>query len=160
MKVSILMARDVKRCAKYCTLNTAADIMWGYDIGCLPIVDDENRVVGMLTDRDICMSGYLQGKPLSHALVAEAMSKEIYFCHPDDDIKWAEKIMLEKQVHRLPVVDEQQTLIGLITLSDLARESARQAELGRPREVTGAEITEVIATIHTPRRQATAARAA
>jgi len=160
MKVSALMIRDVKSCTKCSTLNMAAEVMWGFDIGCLPIVDDENRVVGMLTDRDICMSAYLQGVPLTNAVVGDAMSKEVYSCRPDDNIKTAEKIMLEKQVHRLPVVDDQRRLVGVISINDLTRESAREAELGRPREVAGLEIVDVMAAVCAPRHCLIEARAA
>jgi len=160
MKVSALMITDVKSCVRYSTLNTAAELMWGFDLGCLPIVDDENRVVGMLTDRDICMSAYLQGVSLRSALVSDAMSKEVYSCRPGDNIKTAEKIMLEKQVHRLPVVDDERRLVGIISINDLARESAHEAELGRPREVAGLEVVDVIAAVCAPRHCAIVAHAA
>ena len=73
MKVKDLMTSDVKSCREYNTLHTAAQVMWDYDIGCVPIVDHENRVIGMLTDRDVCMSAYLQGVPLTAATVTSAM---------------------------------------------------------------------------------------
>ena len=63
MKVKELMTADVKCCAEYNTLNTAAQMMWDNDIGCVPLIDNDGRAVGMLTDRDICMSAYIQGVP-------------------------------------------------------------------------------------------------
>ncbi len=160
MKVKDLMTTDVKRCSDFATFNTAAHMMWDYDIGCVPIVDKEDHVVGMLTDRDICMSAYLQAVPLTAALVTTAMSKEISFCRPDDEIATAEKLMREKQIHRLPVVDADGKLLGLISLNDIAREAASETELRKPRQVTDAEIIQVIASVCAPRHRIVAARAA
>jgi CBS domain-containing protein len=160
MKVNDLMTTDVKCCPDYSSLNTAAHMMWEYDVGCVPIVNQEERVVGMLTDRDICMSAYLQGVPLKDALVTSAMSKEVFSCRPDDDIATAEKLMREKQLHRLPVVDVEGKLVGLISQYDIAREAAREAETRRPRQVADAEITQLVASVRAPRHRVVEAKAA
>ena len=160
MKVTDLMARDVKCCPDYCSLNTAAHMMWEFDVGCVPIVNQEERVVGMLTDRDICMSAYLQGVPLKDALVTSAMSKEVFSCRPDDDIAIAEKLMREKQLHRLPVVNIEGNLVGLISQYDIAREAAKEAETKRPRQVADAEITQLVASVRAPRHPVAEAKAA
>jgi CBS domain-containing protein len=129
MKVKDLMTTDVKCCSEFSSLNTAAKIMWGHDIGCVPIVDKNERLVGMVTDRDICMSAYLQGMALKGALVSTAMSKDVSFCRPEDDLTTAEKLMQEKQIHRLPVIDVQRKLIGIISVNDIAREAASEADM-------------------------------
>ncbi len=82
MKVKDLMTTDVKSCRDYSTLSTAAQMMWEHDIGCVAIVDHENRVIGMLTDRDVCMSAYIQGAPLTGASVTSAMSKQVFSMPP------------------------------------------------------------------------------
>lgn len=82
MKAKDLMTTDVKCCAEYNTLNTAAQMMWEHDIGCVPVVDKEGRAIGVLTDRDICMGAYIQGVLLTGALVTSAMSKEVFSCAP------------------------------------------------------------------------------
>jgi CBS domain-containing protein len=112
----------LKFCATHNTLNTAAQNMWDNDIGCVPVVDKDRRVVGMLTDRDVCMAAYIQGAPLTGLLVTSAMSKQVFSCAPDDDIAAAEKLMREKQVRRLAVIDAQGRLAGIISLNDIARE--------------------------------------
>lgn len=96
MKVKDLMATNVKSCAAYNTPNTAAQTMWDNDIGCVPIVDNDRRVLGMLTDRDVCMAAYILGVPLTGSLVTSAISKPVFSCAPDDDIASAEKLMREK----------------------------------------------------------------
>ena len=153
MKVEQLMTSDVKSCREYNTLNTAAQVMWDHDIGCVPIVDQENRVVGMLTDRDVCMSAYLQGAPLRVASVTSAMSKEVCLCRSDDDIASVERLMQEKQIHRVPVVDAEGRLAGIISLNDIAREAARESETKTPREVGDAEVTSTIASVCAPRHR-------
>lgn len=149
MKVKDLMATEVKCCAGYDTLNSAAQLMWEHDIGCVPVIDNDRRVIGMLTDRDICMAAYTQGVALSGAPVTSAMSKQVFACAPDDEVAVAEKLMREQQVRRLPVLDGQGRLARIISLNDIAREGAREAELKRAREVTDAEIAQLLTSVCT-----------
>ena len=79
MKVKDLMTTDVKSCAEYNTLNTAAQMMWEHDIGCVLVVDREGWAIGILTDRDVCISAYLQGVSLTGASLTSAMSRESVF---------------------------------------------------------------------------------
>jgi len=160
MKVKDLMTTDVKRCADYCTLNSAAQLMWDNDIGCVPVVDKDDHIIGMLTDRDICMGAYIQGGPLTGATVTSAMSREVFSCRPADDIASAEKTMQQKQVHRLPVVDAEGKLAGLISLNDIASEAAKEAETKQTRQVTDAEIRQVMASVCAPRHRIIQAHAA
>jgi CBS domain-containing protein len=153
MKVKDLMTTQVKCCADYNTLNTAAQIMWDNDIGCLPVVNHEGHVIGMLTDRDICMAAYLQAVQLSGSLVTSAMSKQVFSCTPEDDLATAEKVMRDKQVRRLPVLDAQGRLAGIISLNDIVREAERETELKKPREVSDAEIARVMASVCAPRHR-------
>jgi CBS-domain-containing membrane protein len=160
VKVKDLMTTDVKCCAEYNTLNTAAQMMWDYDIGCLPVIDKEGRAIGILTDRDVCMSAYIQGVPLTAALVTSAMSKEVFFCTPELDLAAAEKLMREKQIHRLLVLDTERHSVGLISLNDIAREGAREAEMKAARQVSDAEISGLLASICAPRHRIIQAQAA
>ena len=152
MKVRDLMTTDVKCCETYNTLNTAAQMMWDNDIGCVPIVE-HGRVIGMLTDRDICMAAYIQGVPLTGSLVTSAMSKQVFSCAPSDDIAAAEKLMREKQVRRLPAIDAQGHLAGIISLDDIAREGEQEAGMKKTREVSDAEIARVMASVCAPRHR-------
>jgi len=153
MKVKDLMTTDVKCCAHYNTLNTAARTMWEYDIGCVPVVDRDGRAIGMLTDRDICMSAYIQGASLTGAVVTSAMSKEIFSCTAGDDIAVAENLMRKNQLHRLPVLDAEGHPVGLISLNDIAREGATEAEAKKARQVSDTEIAQVLASVCAPRHR-------
>jgi CBS-domain-containing membrane protein len=99
----------------------------------------------MLTDRDLCMAAMLQGKGLSEIRVSSAMSRDLWYCRPDDDLSYAEEVMRMHKVRRLPVVDAQGKLLGILSLSDLARASM-EAETGRPRK-RAVEPSEVGATL-------------
>jgi CBS domain-containing protein len=147
MKIRDLMTSDVKCCAPHDTLNAAAQIMWENDIGCIPVVDEERRVIGMLTDRDLCMTAYHQRVPLSDAPVTSAMSKQVFSCVADGDLTDAQKVMREKQVRRLPVIDPAGHLAGIISIADLVRWAQQQA-----RATTDAEITRLMASVCAPRR--------
>jgi CBS domain-containing protein len=153
VKVKDLMVVEVKCCESYNTLNTAAQLMWDNDIGSVPVVDKKRRVLGMLTDRDICMAAYIQGVSLTESLVTSAMSKQVCSCAPDDDIATAEKLMREKQVRRLPIIDTQGRLVGIVSLNDIAREATREAEMKKAREVSDAEITRVMSAVCAPRHR-------
>jgi CBS domain-containing protein len=147
MKIRDLMTTEVKFCAPHDTLNAAAQIMWDNDIGCVPVVNDQGQVIGLITDRDLCMAAYIQGVPLAGAPVTTAMSKQVYQCAADGDLKEAQRVMREKQVRRLPVVDSAGQLEGILSIADMARWAQQQA-----RPATDAEITRVMAAICVPRR--------
>ena len=118
MKVSEIMSSRLFTCNQDDSLQRAAQLMWEEDIGCVPVTNGKH-VVGMLTDRDICMSAYLNGKSLHMLRVGDVMSRDIRACGPNDDVKVAEERMAKAQVRRLPVI-ENDSLVGLVTLNDLA----------------------------------------
>lgn len=153
MRVEQLMTRTVKTCTPTDSLERAAGIMWDYDCGALPVVagDEEGgRVVGMLTDRDVCMAAYTQGRALREIPVASAMSQRLCTCRATDAVGVALKVMETNQLHRLPVVDGGDRLIGLLSLADLWREAAR--EHGHPLQiVTERAIGEAVEAIAAPR---------
>ena len=151
MKVEQVMSRNVKSCRADDTLNRAAQMMWENDCGCVPVVDDEGRAVGMLTDRDVCMAAYIQGGLLSHLRVGSAMAGDVRSCRPTDTVAEAESIMRAAQVRRLPVVDPESHIIGLLSLNDIAREVARERGASGKPEVDCEEIAETLGVICTPR---------
>jgi CBS domain-containing protein len=151
MKVEQLMSRTVKTCRATETLNRAAQLMWENDCGCIPVVDDDGRAVGIVTDRDVCMAAYTQGGQLDALPVATAMARDLRSCHATDTIVEAESIMRAAQVRRLPVVDAGGRLVGLLSLNDIAREVARQRGTKRKPAVGNEELAMTLAAICTPR---------
>ena len=121
MKVEDIMIRNVKCCAPADVLNHAAQIMWENDCGCVPVVDDDSRTVGILTDRDICMAAYTQGRALKDIQVSSAMSREVFVCRSSDDLLTAQRLMRGHCVRRLPATDADGKLMGIVSLTDIAR---------------------------------------
>ena len=121
MKVRDLMSQPVRTCHRDQTVNAAAQIMWERDCGIVPIVGEDERLVGVITDRDICMAAFFQNRPLSEIRIGEVMAATISTCRPDDEVIDAEHLMSQRQVHRLPVVNEIGSPVGLLSLADVAR---------------------------------------
>jgi CBS-domain-containing membrane protein len=121
MLIRDIMTTNVQSCGAYESINAAAQRMWDADVGAVPVLDDKQRVVGMLTDRDICMAAYTQGMPLRQIIAAEVMSRILVSCDPDDTIAHAEELMRTHQVRRLPVVDRARHLLGIVSVNDIAR---------------------------------------
>lgn len=125
MKVEQIMNRHAKVCHPWDSLNHAAQIMWDHSCGAVPVVDENYRPVGFLTDRDICMAAYTQGKVLTEMPVEDAMARLLFCCKAEDDISVAAQAMGQNGVRRLPVSDKDGKLVGLLALDDLAHEAAR-----------------------------------
>ena len=142
MKIKALMISDVKCCSTQDTLNTAAQIMWDNDIGAVPVVDEDGRLRGMLTDRDVCMAAYLRGITLKDAITASVMTQRVFSCTPEDDLSEARKLMREKQLRRIPVVDSNGRVAGIISIADIAQWAQEQAQAS-----TDAELTRVMASV-------------
>lgn len=120
MKVKELMKASVETCRAGDSLARAAQIMWEHDCGAVPVVDDDEKVVGILTDRDACMAAYTQGRPLDQIPVSVAASSIVFAVRPDDALETAEDLMRRMQVRRLPVVDGGGRVKGMLSLGDLA----------------------------------------
>lgn len=151
MRIEQLMTGNVHVCHPQDTLSTAAEKMWAHDIGCLPVIDDSGQVIGMITDRDICMAAYTQGRSLAELPVSIAMSRELFTCTQDDLIKDAEEALKSHQIRRLPVLNKEQNLVGIVSLNDIAREAEREASL-KNREISTQEVTTTLASVSQPRQ--------
>jgi CBS-domain-containing membrane protein len=125
MQVEQIMNRHVKVCRPQDSLNKAAQIMWEEPCGAVPVVDEQSRPIGFLTDRDICMAAYTQGKPLAALRVETAMARKVISCAAEDDVHAAAQLMRQNHMRRLLVINQDGTLLGLLSLDDLAREAAR-----------------------------------
>src|SRR5438105_6616827 len=130
MEVKALMTREAKTCSPDETLDKAARLMWEHDIGSVVIVNSKSVPVGMVTDRDICMAAYTQGRRLAEIQIESAMAKSVRSCSASDDVSAAEEMMRRFQVHRLPVVGQDKRLVGVLSLNDLAVKLARSGSSG------------------------------
>lgn len=130
MHVRDLMTSPAITCNAQDSLETAARLLWEHDCGFLPVVDRGGRVGATITDRDICMAAYTQGRRLSDMRVADSMSKTIVACKPDDDVATAVQHMRSNRVRRLPVVDDDGRACGVLSLNDLATRMAADAASG------------------------------
>lgn len=120
-----LMTVPVETIMAHETLDIAANKLWSADCGALPVVDRDGVVVGIITDRDICMSAWMRRRMLTKIRVDEAMSKHVFALRPEQDVVYAAQMMAAKQIYRIPVVDADDRLVGIISMSDLARDAAR-----------------------------------
>jgi CBS domain-containing protein len=154
MKVADVMTRRVRACQAADTLEAVARIMWEQDLGALPVTDDAGQPIAMITDRDLAVAAYTQGKALREIPARTAMSRELYTVHVSDNLEEAEWIMRRHQLHRLPVVDESARLVGMLTLNDIARMRADSAgeEEGALEQLAG--VGKTLATVARPRRAA------
>ena len=125
MNVEELMTKPVVTIQAQETLQNAAQKMWDNDCGALPVVGGDGRLVGMLTDRDICMAAWSQGRLLGTIRVEEVMAKQVVAVKPDQEVGATANLMADKQVRRIPVIDASEKPIGLVSMNDLAREAVR-----------------------------------
>jgi CBS domain-containing protein len=144
------MRTRVYVCSPDDTLARAAQSMWEKDVGCLPVCKPGRKVVAMLTDRDISMAAFMQWKHLAETSVESAMSRSLHTCSPDDELARAEEIMRDCQVRRLPVIDAEGTLVGLLTLGDIARYVRNHSARGTSSQAQQ-RLAETLAAICEPR---------
>jgi CBS domain-containing protein len=125
MRIRECMTRDVQLVSPDDTIERAAQMMGSADTGVLPVSDGE-RLVGMITDRDIAIRGVAEGCGPG-ARVGDVMSQEVKYCFDDAEADEVLVNMAEIQVRRMPVVDHDKRLVGIISLADLDRDEPRRS---------------------------------
>lgn len=128
MKVREAMTSDVRMVRPEQTIQDAAHLMAELDIGCLP-VEDSDRLVGMITDRDIAVRAIAEGRG-PQTTIREVMSAEVKYCYDDQSVDDVTRNMADIRVRRLPVVDRNKRLVGILSLGDLAIDANAQDEAG------------------------------
>ncbi len=150
MRVRDVMTKRVGSCSPGADLADAAMVMWRHDCGVVPVVkDDGHQVVGVITDRDICMAVATKHRRAEEIRVDEVMSGKLFRVTPDDDIKTALATMRREKVRRLPVVNAHGRLEGVVSLSDIAQACARAPKHGSP-PITAEEVLSVYRAVTTP----------
>ncbi len=118
MKVSEAMTRDVRVARPDQTIQDAARLMAEVDTGVLPIGEND-RLIGMITDRDIAVRGVAEGKG-PQTSIREVMTEHVHYCFEDEDTDHVTQKMADSQVRRLPVLNRDKRLVGILSLGDLA----------------------------------------
>ena len=120
MQVSDVMSRDVEVVTRETPIVEAARLMRDADVGAPPVTDG-GKLIGMVTDRDIVVRAVADGRAVAEATVGEVMSANLHSCRETDSVEDAATIMAEHQVRRLPVLGENDDLVGIVALADVAR---------------------------------------
>jgi CBS domain-containing protein len=151
MTIEPIMTRDVETCAPDSDLAHAAMIMWRRDCGFVPVAEHKSgRYVGVITDRDICMAGATCHRALHDIRVGEVMNKGTYTCAPTDNVLVALHRLAEGQVRRLPVVDKQGKVVGVLSLNDLIL-ACERGDRKREGSLTYADVMAVLKAISSHR---------
>jgi len=148
VKVQAIMTRNVASCGPDTDLAQVGKLMWDYDCGVVPIVDEAGKVLGVVTDRDICIGTATRGRPASHIAAREVASSLVHACLVDDDVASALDMMKRFRIRRLPVIDDHGALRGMLSLNDI---------LVRPQAKTGPsskQIVDALRHICEPQRSA------
>lgn len=143
MQVRDIMTREAQCCGPETNLAAAAKMMWDSDCGLLPILNVEGQVLGVVTDRDICMASSTRNRPPSAITVWETSSGKAITCRLDDDIRTALDLMERGKVRRLPVVDEEGVLQGMLSMNDLVLAAGEH----RGRSVPDLPVEDVVKTL-------------
>ena len=147
--VGSIMTRGVASCSGNDTLHRAAQIMWDRDCGAVPVVDGEGRAVGLVTDRDLCMTAYTRGRPLSGISVSSMLTGRLHTCAASSSIDEAMARMSDHRVRRLVVIDpNNQRLVGMLALADVAR---HLTALGATHRQAPARLAQLLAALSAPR---------
>lgn len=122
MKVNEVMSKTLVCCTPTDTIQKAAELMNSSDVGAIPVVNDctERKLLGIITDRDICIKSVAAGKSSSAMKVSDVMSKALVTCGPDESMESCEAKMERNQVRRIPVIDQKGICIGIVSQADIA----------------------------------------
>ena len=150
MKVTDVMAKPPAYCSPQTNLGSAVEILWRQNCGILPIVDSKEEVVGLVTDRDICVALGTRNRLPSELTVSEVTSGKVVACKPDDDLRAALATMAQAKVRRLPVIDATGKLQGILSIDDVVL----RTETGTPKgdsELSLAELANTLKILYAPR---------
>ena len=125
MKVKQIMHKGVQWVSPNTPVTTLAKKMLEQDIGAVP-VGENDRLIGMVTDRDITLRALANGKDISKLTANDVMSKGVIWCRDSDDVNQAARLMESKHVRRLPVIDENKRMVGMLSLGDISQGASQR----------------------------------
>lgn len=135
MKVKNCMHTGVQWVSPETPVKALANAMLDHDIGAIP-VGENDRLIGMVTDRDIALRAVANGKDISAVTARDVMTKGISWCRDSDDVTHAVHIMQSKQIRRLPVIDKNKRMIGILSLGDLSQAASERTIVATTRAVS------------------------
>ena len=147
MKVKDIMRKPARFCDLDTPVDTAVELMHKNACGCLPVIGEGGNVLGIITDRDICIALGTRDKKASQLLVKEVVPLRLFTCTADDDIHTALTTFQSERVRRLPVIDQEGVLQGVLCLDDLALKAKRNARKG---DLTYADVVTTFKAICEP----------
>jgi CBS domain-containing protein len=147
MKVADVMMRTPASCTADTNLAAAVEILWNRNCGMLPIVNREGKVTGVITDRDICIALGTRNRPAVEITAGEVQPGKLFSCNADDDIHTALAIISGAKVRRLPVIDNQGRLQGILSLDDVVLH-ANGSAAGRVPELSSNEVIEYMKRVY------------
>lgn len=119
MKVRDVMTPSAVCCKAITNIGAAVELLWSYDCGMLPVTDDNNRLIAVVTDRDICIAMGTRNRLPGDLTVREIAVTNVFTCRPDDEIHEALSTMADKHVRRLPVIDDAGVPQGILSMDDV-----------------------------------------
>jgi CBS domain-containing protein len=125
MKVKAAMHRGVEWCDPDTAIQEIAKLFREKDIGAVPI-GENNRLIGMLTDRDIVSRGIAEGKDIASLKARDVMTRGIVYCFENDDIEHAVHLMEERQIRRLPVLNKEKRMVGMLSTGDISHAATHE----------------------------------
>lgn len=134
LRCADIMTRNVMTASPALNLQAVAQLMRDSDLGVLPVVDDANKLVGVVTDRDVIVRAAADGRDLNSTKVNEIMTRELHTARADDFVFQAIRLMGDKQIRRVPVVNETGELAGILSLADIALEMEDEREIAEALE--------------------------
>ncbi len=149
MKVQDAMMRTPASCSADTNLGAAIEILWNRNCGMLPVVDANQKVVGVVTDRDLCVALGTRNRRAGEIAVGEVVSRKLYSCHPEDDIRVALDTMANRRVRRLPVVNREGRLEGILSMDNVVLHADPGGQ-GQPGELSPADIVRTLHQIYEP----------
>lgn len=130
MQICDIMTQGVECIRPDASIEEAACKMRDLDIGVLPVCGHDDRLAGMITDRDIAIRGVAEGKDPRSAKISDVMTPEIVYCFEDQDVSEAAQVMEERQVRRIVVLNRDKRLVGIVSLGDLAVKTRNETLTG------------------------------
>jgi CBS domain-containing protein len=149
MLVKAIMTRTVATVRPEMTLGAAVEIMWNRNVGILPVVNAENKPIGVVTDRDICIALGTRNRLPGNITVSEVATGKLIYCRPDDEIHSVLALMAEGKVRRLPVINEKGEIEGILSMDDVLLHS-ETGRFGRAPDLSFDEAAAALKRLYRP----------